>query len=184
MVGMILETERLILDTWKSADWTAFRPIATDTEVMRYITGGVPWSDERIQSFVQRQIETHRTLGFCRWKLLDKQTGNLIGFCGAGLWRDAADPEIGWWLARSCWGRGLATEAARPALRDVFKRVRLERVISAAMPDNTASRRIMERIGLAFDGEFESNGARLVRYALDRATYESRQSAPSTGEPS
>jgi len=53
---MILETQRLILDTWQSADWTAFRPIATDVEVMRYITGGVPWSDEQIRSFVDRQI--------------------------------------------------------------------------------------------------------------------------------
>jgi ribosomal-protein-alanine N-acetyltransferase len=181
---MVLETERLILDTWQSADWTAFRPIATDTEVMRYITGGVPWPDERIQSFVERQIETYRARGFCRWKLVSKADGNLIGFCGAGLWRDAADPEIGWWLARSCWGRGLATEAAQPALRDVFERVRLDRVISVAMPDNQASTRIMRKLGLEFDCEFENDGFRLVRYALDRATYEARQAAPSTREPS
>jgi RimJ/RimL family protein N-acetyltransferase len=61
MIGMILETERLILDTWESADWSAFRPIATDVEVMRYVTGGVPWNDEQIQSFVSRQIELYRT---------------------------------------------------------------------------------------------------------------------------
>jgi ribosomal-protein-alanine N-acetyltransferase len=184
MVGMILETERLILDTWQSADWTAFRPIANDTEVMRYITGGVPWPDEKIQSFVERQIETYRARGFCRWKLLEKASGSLVGFCGAGPWRDAAEPEIGWWLARPFWGRGLAGEAARPALRDVFERVRLERVISVAMPDNHASTRIMRKLGLEFDGEFESNGTRLVRYALDRATYEARQPhTPRTGEP-
>jgi ribosomal-protein-alanine N-acetyltransferase len=184
MIGMVLETKRLILDTWQSADWTAFRPIATDTEVMRYITGGVPWSDERIQSFVERQIETYRTRGFCRWKLLSKADGNLIGFCGAGLWRDAEDPEIGWWLARPYWGRGLATEAARLALRDVFERVRLERVISVAMPSNQASTGIMRKLGLEFDGEFENNGFRLVRYALDRAKYEARQAAPCIREPS
>jgi ribosomal-protein-alanine N-acetyltransferase len=177
MIGMVLETERLILDTWQSDDWTAFRPIATDVEVMRYITGGIPWSDEQIQSLVNRQIETYRTQGFCRWKLLEKPAMNLIGFCGVGFWRDSMDPEIGWWLASSCWGRGLATEAATPALQDVFERVRLERVISVAMPDNQASTRIMQKLGLEFDGEFESNGVRLVRYALDRATYEIRQTA-------
>jgi len=51
---MILETERLVLTTWQPSDWIAFRFIATDVEVMRYITGGVPWIDERIQSFVSR----------------------------------------------------------------------------------------------------------------------------------
>lgn len=177
MAVMILETERLILDTWQDEDWTAFRPIATDPEVMRYITGGIPWSDEQIQSFVERQIETYRTRGFCRWKLLSKADGNLIGFCGAGFWRDAQEPEIGWWLARSCWGRGLASEAARPALRDAFELVKLDRLISVAMPGNQASTRIMQKLGLEFDGEFESNGFRLVRYALDRAQYEARRTA-------
>ena len=171
MVGMVLETERLILDTWQSADWAAFRPIATDAEVMRYITGGVPWSDDQIQSFVNRQIELYRTRGFCRWKLLRKPDKNLIGFCGVGFWRDGLDPEIGWWLARPCWGQGLATEAATLALRDAFERVRLERIVSIAMPGNRASTRIMEKLGLTFDCEFESDGVRLVRYAIHRARY-------------
>ena len=175
MIGMALETERLILDAWRSADWAAFRPIATDVEVMRYITGGVPWSDERIQLFVGRQMESYRTRGFCRWKLLRKPDRNLIGFCGVGLWRDGLEPEIGWWLARPCWGCGLATEAARLALRDAFERVRLERIVSIAMPANKASTRIMEKLGLQFDGEFESEGVRLVRYAISRAQYTAPQ---------
>ena len=174
---MILETERLILDSWQSADWTAFRPIATDAEVMRYITGGVPWSDDEIRSFVDRQMELYRTRGFCRWKLLRKPDRNFIGFCGVGFWRDGLEPEIGWWLARDSWGRGLATEAAVPALRDAFERVRMDRVVSIAMQGNRASTRIMEKLGLEFDCEFESEGFRLVRYAIDRARYSARSSA-------
>jgi ribosomal-protein-alanine N-acetyltransferase len=184
MIGMVLETERLNLDTWQSEDCAPFRPIATDVEVMRYITGAIPWSDEQIRSFVNRQIETYRTQGFCRWRLLEKPAMNLIGFCGVGFWRDSMDPEIGWWLARSYWGRGLATEAARLALRDVFERVRLERVISVAMPDNQASTRIMQKLGLEFDGEFENEGVRLVRYAIDRAQYQARRDAIRATSPS
>lgn len=172
MTGMTLETERLILDTWRNDDWTEFRPIATEPEVMRYITGGAAWSDEKIRSFVDAQVETYRNRGFCRWKLLEKPTRKLIGFCGAGIWRDAPDPEIGWWLTRSHWGRGLAIEAAVLALRDAFERARLERLISVARPDNTASRRIMEKLGLEFEGEFESQSVTMVRYAIDRTRYE------------
>jgi len=168
----MIRTERLILDTWQSSDWTAFRPIAQDPEVMRYITGGVPWTDEKVRSFIDRQVKLYAERGYCRWKLTEQSTGEVIGFCGPGPWRDGLEPEIGWWLARRFWGRGLATEAAREALGDAFERVRLSRLISVAMPANAASRRIMEKLGLRFETEFESDGIRLVQYAIDRAGYE------------
>jgi len=165
---VILETERLLLSTWQPSDWIAFRPIATDVEVMRYITGGVPWTDERIQLFVNRQIELFSERGFCRWKLLRKPAREMIGFCGVGFWGDGLEPEIGWWLARAHWGRGLATEAAGVALRDVFERSALGRIISIARPENVASTRVMEKLGLKRECEFEKDGVRLVRYAISR----------------
>jgi len=167
---MILETDRLILSTWQTSDCIAFRPIATDVEVMRYITGGVPWTDERIQLFVNRQVELFSERGFCRWKLLTKPAGEMIGFCGVGAWGDGLELEIGWWLARQYWGRGLATEAARAALHDAFERAGLARVISIARPANVASIRIMEKLGLKLECEFEKDGVRLVRYAIHRHT--------------
>src|ERR1035437_11022697 len=97
MIGMILETERLLLDTWQSADWTEFRPIATDPEVMRYVTGGVPWSDDQIQSFVDRQAKLYLDRGYCRWKLVEKTGGETIGFCGVGKWGDGPGPREGRW---------------------------------------------------------------------------------------
>jgi RimJ/RimL family protein N-acetyltransferase len=169
---MILRTERLILEPWQGPDWIALQPIARDPEVMRYITGGIPWTDEKVRSFVDRQVKLYAERGYCRWKLTEQATGEVIGFCGAASWREELEPEIGWWLARRSWGRGLASEAAREALRDAFERGRLERLISVAMPENAASRRIMEKLGLHFETEFESEGQLLVRYAIDRAAYE------------
>lgn len=166
--SVVLETERLFLSTWQPSDCIAFRPIATDVEVMRYITGGVPWTDERIQSFVNRQVEMFSERGFCRWKLLLKPAQEMIGFCGVGFWGDNLELEIGWWLARPHWGRGLATEAARAALRDAFERRGLDRIISIARPANTASTRIMEKLGFKRECEFEKDGVRLVQYAISR----------------
>ena len=166
-----LETERLVLDTWQSSDWMQLRPIATDVEVMRYITSGVPWTDEQIRAFVERQVKQLSERNFCRWKLLRKPERETIGFCGVGFWRDAPDPEIGWWLARRWWGRGLATEAARTALKHAFEQSGLDRIISVARPENTASTRIMEKLGLTREGEFENEGVRLVRYAIDRVRW-------------
>ncbi len=170
---MTLETPRLILTTWRDEDWQEFRPIATDPEVMRYITGGAPWTDRRIQEFVAAQRSLFDERGFCRWKLIDKAAGELAGFCGAGYLHLAGDdPEIGWWLARRFWGRGLASEAAKAALRDVFERVSLARIVSIARPENRASTRIMEKLGLEFEGEWTTeDGLRLVKYAATRERY-------------
>ena len=53
---MILETRAADLDTWQTSDWTAFRH-RDGPQVMRYITGGVPWTDDQIRSFVERQVK-------------------------------------------------------------------------------------------------------------------------------
>ena len=171
---MSLKTERLILDVWKSSDWTAFRPIAQDPEVMRYISGGVPWSDEQVRRFVDRQVELYAGRGFCRWRVLDPASGELMGFCGVGFWGQELDPEIGWWLAKRYWGCGLATEAAQCALRDIFERVGLDGVVSIARAENTASRRIMEKLEMRLECTFESDGLGLVRYKILHTEYSRR----------
>ncbi len=81
---------------------------------------------------------------------------------------DDSEVEIGWWLARRCWGKGLATEAAQSVLRYAFERAGLARVIAIAMPENLASRRIMEKIGMRYESETEHKGFRVVLYSASR----------------
>ena len=99
-----------------------------------------------------------------------KEAPGLIGFCGLQplpeIEPGTAEIEIGWWLARACWGRGLATEAARAALRDGFERVGLERIVAIAQPANTASIGIMRRLGMRFERMAEPRGIPVVLYAL------------------
>ena len=135
---------------------------------MRYIHDGTPWPAERSRQFVERQIELFRERAFCLWKLQPKEGGPLVGFCGLQPLPDSPDIEIGWWLARACWGRGLATEAARVALRDGFDRVGLERIVSIAQPANTASIRIMRKLGMRFERMAEARGIPVVLYSMER----------------
>ena len=165
---MPLETERLRLEPWLADEWIALRPIATDPEVMRYISHGRPWPEDQIREFVHRQIRHHSTRGFCLWKMVEKAAGRVIGFCGlqpiAVSGRD--EVEIGWWLARDMWGLGLATEAARVALADGFDRARLQRIVAIAQPDNRASLRIMEKLGMRYEGDAVHKGINIVVYAV------------------
>ncbi len=148
-----------------------FRAIAGDPEVMRYIGDGTPWSEERSRQFVERQIEVFQDRAFCLWKLVPAEGGPLIGFCGLQPLAETPDIEIGWWLARSMWGRGLATEAARAALRDGFERIGLDRIVSIAQPPNTASIRIMAKLGMRNEGVTAFRGIPVVFFVITRQEY-------------
>lgn len=153
---------------WQPDDWLLLRPIGTDPQVMRYISDGEPWPDEGIREFVGRQVAHFDRLGYCLWKLLLKETSEMIGFCGLQPLDGTPETEIGWWLARACWGRGLATEAARTALQDGFERARLERIVAVALPDNRASIHVMEKMGMKYERDMVHRGFDVVLYALNR----------------
>lgn len=162
MIG--LETSRARLSPWEREDWLAFRPIGTDPEVMRYISDGQAWTDEQIREFVARQMNCYAARQYCLWKLILKETGAPAGFCGIQPLVSTPDIEIGWWLARACWGQGLATEA----LRDAFGRVGLDRVVAVAQPANRASIRVMEKLGMSFERNTIHKGVPVVLYSVTR----------------
>lgn len=164
----VLETGRLLLCRWDSADWREFSAISSDPEVMRYINDGCPWSEQRTREFVERQRILFATRGFCRWKLIERSSGEIAGFCGIGSLHGLADFEIGWWLAKRFWGQGLATEAARAALNDGFERACLPRMVALAQIANLPFIRVMERIGMTRERELEFRGRAVVQYAIER----------------
>lgn len=160
----------MFLRPWEASDWIAFRPIATDPDVMRHIAGGTPWTDEQILEFVQRQIRHFAERGFCLWKLLAKENadGRIIGFCGLQplVIDGQAEVEIGWWLAKDCWGMGLATEAARTTLRFGFDRAGLTRIISIVRPDHAGSLKLMRKLGMAYERDTKHKGFAVVLYSI------------------
>jgi ribosomal-protein-alanine N-acetyltransferase len=164
----MLETARLSLLPWQPEDWLLLRPLATNREVVRYISNGEPWPDERIREWAGRQVAHFARFGFCFWKLIRKETDDMIGFCGLQPVELEAAPEIeiGWWLAPAWWRQGYATEAAREAMRDGFERAGLQRIVSIAMRENTASTHIMEKLGMTYERETTHRGFAVVMYAV------------------
>ena len=161
----LLETERLRLCSWSPDDFTRFKPIGKDSEVMRYISGGIPWADERIREFIDRQMKLWRLRKYCLWALERKTDSRLIGFCGLQPWRLSGEIEIGWWLAKDCWRQGLATEAARAVLSHGLNEVGLERIIAVIHVENTASQRVAEKLGFDRERTSELDGFPIYIYA-------------------
>jgi Acetyltransferases, including N-acetylases of ribosomal proteins len=109
-----------------------------------------------------------------------KESGEFVGFVGLSVPQFEAPfmpaVEIGWRLATDYWGKGLATEAAQETLRFGFEEVGLESVVSFTVPANVRSRRVMQRIGMKPEGEFEHprlpEGHPLRRHVLYRVNRE------------
>jgi RimJ/RimL family protein N-acetyltransferase len=74
-------------------------------------------------------------------------------------------------LAKRYWGKGLATEGARASLRYGFEHLKLKRIMAAALVDNNASRRVLEKIGLRYEKTFQFHDLAVAGYSLSRTDY-------------
>jgi ribosomal-protein-alanine N-acetyltransferase len=87
--------------------------------------------------------------------------------------------ELLYALSRASWGRGLATEAGRAALEHGFGPAGLERIVAVTRPEHWASRRVMERLGMAYEADRDAFGMQVVCYALTRGDWRRARAAES-----
>ena len=104
--------------------------------------------------------------GFGPWVVIHKADDQLIGHCGLRYWPDSPEVEVLYALDKRYWGTGLATKGAAASLRYGFEHLNLERIIAAAMVENTASRRVLEKIGMRHVGNFIFVGLEAAKYEI------------------
>jgi RimJ/RimL family protein N-acetyltransferase len=149
-----LRTDRLRLDPWTEPDFKLLGDLARTPAVMRYIGDGTTWTDARIAD-VGAHISDHwRRHGF-GWRVArmdDAPIGVIaLNFAGAGGGVDPDEYEIGWWLAPSAWGRGLAREGATAVRDEAFERVGAPSILERVSPDNAGSLAVAGAIGLTHE---------------------------------
>jgi ribosomal-protein-alanine N-acetyltransferase len=169
-------TSRLRLRPFKSNDLDELhRVIFSDADVMKFLPGGVPRPQERTRTTLD-YFMTHITeKGFGAFAVLDRETGAFLGQCGLNTLSDDA-VEIFYAIGKPFWGRGYTTEAAAAVLDNGFNTTGLERIIALAVPENRASRRVMEKIGMTFQRITEEYyGAPLALYVARADTRQKNQ---------
>ena len=147
---MILTTERLLLREFLAQDWHAVLAYQSDPRFLPY----APWThrlredvERLVQDFIGWQHEQPR----CKYQLaiVPQTTHLLIGTCGIRMaTAHAQEAELGYELHPDSWGQGYATEAARTMLAFAFQTLRLQRVWAQCLPENTASVRVLARLGM------------------------------------
>lgn len=160
----MLKTPRLEIRKMSGEDTGAVFEMRSDPEVMRYIREPQGWGETASWvDLISSKWESER-LGFCA--LIEEASGKFAGW--AGLWKlkETGEIEVGYGIAKEFWGRGYASEAAAAFLRYGFIGLGLEKIVAVAMPENLASRRVMEKIGMKYGHIGEYYGLELVYYSI------------------
>jgi len=163
----ILETPRLILRTWTLSDVEDLFEICRDDEVMKYIGTGKSYKTlKEAENVLNWMLHYQAENGFCRWAIVEKSSREIIGSCGFARPHGIKEIELGYLLARKRWGKGFATEAAGACLQFGFEKLGFREIIALTDLENTASQKILEKIGFVKRGvEIYNNEENLVYLA-------------------
>jgi RimJ/RimL family protein N-acetyltransferase len=133
----------------KRADWLAIHRYMSDPAVTR-------WLPEGLLDESQAQAFAHKNSGRAATAVavVERESGALVGHMDFHPWYGHATQEIGWAIAADRQGRGYATEAASALLAFAFGPLACHRVIATCQPENAASWRVMEKLGMRREGHF------------------------------
>ncbi len=134
--------------------------------VMRFIPGEPPVRTlEESLAVLRERVFPQYALGLGRWACIEKESGHFVGWCGVKRMPNGEN-DIGYRFLEPHWGKGFATEAARATCELARQKLRGERVVGKAMLANVASRRVLEKIGLTYEGDAEEEGHAFAVYVL------------------
>lgn len=159
-----IETERLRLRMIGRDDLDDLARLFADREVVKYVGNGQPASRKDAEKAIDSMTARWQKDGFGRWIAADKFTGRFLGF--GGLRSLFGTPEVVYHLEKQNWGKGLATELARAALRFGFQERGFTRIVAIAKPPNVASIHVMEKLGMKFERETRYYDFDVVQYSI------------------
>jgi ribosomal-protein-alanine N-acetyltransferase len=164
-----IETARLRLRHFTLDDFDTLFRLYSNTEVMRYLS---PRTKEQTQASLLKHIQHWQKHNFGMWAVVHKDSGTMIGRCGLGFLDNTPEVELGYVLDKSYWNMGLGTEASHATLKYGFLTVQLDRIVAIARPENIASRRVIEKVGMKYQKDAHYYGQDVVYYTLSKAEWQ------------
>jgi uncharacterized protein (TIGR00369 family) len=170
-----LETPRLRLRPCTASDVDALLALWTDPLVRRWL-----WDDTIIErtvvaEIVARSSESFERAGWGQWIVERRNDGAWLGAAGLAELDPAVGPELLYAFHPPHWGRGYATEASRALLRHAFEALGFARVPGRTDAPNRESIRVLERLGMQYDGTRQAGGRPTVCYSIGIADLRRRR---------
>ena len=173
-----VETDRLILRPFAETDADAYAAIRAKPEVMQFLPGGLAATPEETVRRAKANISAFQKMwdeipGYGPWAVIERQSDRLCGHLGLRLLEEFdGRTELLYMLDSSVWGCGYATEGAKAALAYGFGTLALDEIIGLVLPENAASSRVLEKVGMQRQQDLlEIFGLSVALYTLPRADW-------------
>lgn len=164
-----IQTERLLLRAFTDTDTDRMFDILSGKDVLRYFPPNPnPITRERAQKMITRILAHWEERSYGLWAVTIAKSGQLLGRCGLQYIPETNEVEVDFILDRDFWGHGYATEAGVAALKFGFDNLEVSEIIGLVHPDNIASQRVLQKIGMQYIETKEYFGMNCQRYVINR----------------
>jgi RimJ/RimL family protein N-acetyltransferase len=163
-----LETERLVLRPLSADEADSLHRISNEPDVRLYLWDNEQVSEATVEGLIAQSDRMYSNEKIGMFGVRIYGSGALLGFCGFARLEGMEEPELWYELTQKVWGRGIATEAAWACVRYAFEEVGMERVIAGADAPNTASLRVIEKLGMKYLGKINPGAPEEPYFALYR----------------
>jgi RimJ/RimL family protein N-acetyltransferase len=179
--GDVLDTGRLHLERWDDSHFEPFARFMENEQVTRFIRA-MPLDVRQAHEQHEHSLRDWEALGFGKRAILEADTGAWLGFAelslvGPGKGSRDDDVELGYFIEPARWGEGIATEAAIALRDEAFGRCLLAELIGRCRVENTASRRVLAKVGFRRLRDFQlADGIVVEIHRLQRDDWSGRDS--------
>lgn len=164
-MSMALVTERLTLRLLELGDAEAIERLASEKEVAdTTLNIPHPYPLGSAAGFIQSREEAAKRGDGYSFAVTLTDGGAFLGIVGLNIDKRNNKADLGYWIGRAYWGQGYCTEAAARVVQHAFEELKLNRVFAAALTRNPASSRVMEKIGMKFEGILREHLCKEGRY--------------------
>lgn len=161
----ILETDHLLLREFEVSDAKNFYELNLNPNVIKY-TGNKAFKDINEAKYFLENYSDYQRNGFGRWAVINKANQVFLGWCGLKYDEKLNETDIGFRFFEHFWNLGFATESAKACIDYGFAKLNLKTIIGRAMKENSASVKVLEKIGLQYVRDFNFNGHDGVIYSI------------------
>ena len=165
---LMIETERLFFRKFELDDLPMLIEQRSDPDVNKYLGGTRMQNPDALAKRIRFYMSCYDSHGVGMCPMFWKETGEMIGAAGLQPLEDTGEIEVGYSIIKPFWGRGIGTEAAKGWLTFGFNELGLERIVAVAIEENTASRRIMEKLGMSYEKTETHYDEECAFYAVSR----------------
>lgn len=164
----ILQLGEFVMRPIQAGDLDAIATLWSDPEVTRFLPSrGIPIPRETTEKVVASFVEHWQQRSYGVWAIVNAAS-ETIGYCGLRYLEELGEVELLYGLAQSYWGKGIMSQAARASISYGFNAASLDKIIALALPENQASRRVMEKAGLRYEKQVQIFNLDAVYYSVER----------------